>query len=222
MNNNVICHNCSDEYVSIGGHWSKSSTCSHPELTDVQKDVATGLILGDGTTTRNYENSVIQVKMVTPTYLNYLSDLFGPIGLSVKLHKTGNEQAKMNRDSGFSVDANGENYRDVYRWMTRAHPYFNKYDEWYDSGRKVFPDDVTITPSLLKTWYVCDGDIRDDGILRISSAEQDLDKISLWFEGSELPVPRNSGHRIYWSVQDSKKVLEYMGSPPPDFEYKWM
>lgn len=217
----VECPNCGKYKKSLGTHWNLAKDCYYPDMTQLQLDTVTGLMLSDGTLTRNYKNPVLQVKMVNREYLEHLSDLFGAIGLEVKLHKTSYEQAEMNRNSGFHTNARGDNYQDVYRWMTRAHPDLNRFRGWYTDDGKVFPDNVTISPQLLKTWYAGDGDLQDGSRVRLASATQNMRKITSYFADSGIPEPNFSGHKVYWSTEDSKTVFEYMGAAPLGFEYKW-
>lgn len=220
--NKVTCRKCGNEYSSIGQHWTKAKDCSHPKLTEEQIDVATGLILGDGTLSRNYKNAIIQVKMVNEPYLKYLDQLFGIFSLGCNLYATADKQAERNRNSGFHLEASADNYQDVYRWMTRAHPQFNQFRSWYSNGEKVFAEDLNITPTLLKHWYVCDGDKQSKRV-RIASTNENknLNKLKSYFHDCDIPSPETSGDRIYWSTQDSKKVFDFMGEPLPGFEYKW-
>jgi hypothetical protein len=185
-------------------------------------DIATGLILGDGTLCRNYKNAIIQVKMINKEYLEHLSEKFGIMSLDIELHKTSDEQAEMNRNSGFHKSADGDNYQDVYRWMTRAHPQLNSFRSWYDTGEKIFPQHILVSPTLLKHWYVCDGDKQGKRIRIASSNESDdLEKLVSYFDSVDIPKPKTTGNRIYWSTEDSEKVFGYMGEPVPGFEYKW-
>lgn len=214
------CPNCGKYKKSLGKHWDKAKDCSYPNMSDKQIDTATGLILSDGTLTRNYKNPIIQVKMVNKKYLEHLSSLFGVFGLGVKLHKTCDEQAQMNRESGFHEGALGENYQDVYRWMTRAHPDLNMYRDWYCDEGKVFPEQLSISPQLLKTWYAGDGDL-SNGSIRIASTTQDMENILKYFSNCHIPNPSSTNDRIYWTKSESEYVFDYMGSSPPGFEYKW-
>lgn len=216
------CPKCGKRKEGLAQHWNRSKDCDYPTYPNYLKDVVTGLLLGDGTLTRNYKNPVLQLKMVNKNYLNYLSCLFGCFGLGVKKHKTGEEQAEMNRISGFHKEGKGDNYNDVYRWMTRAHPYLNKYRSWYSTGEKVFPEEIEMTPVVLKTWFVCDGDYSPKySRVRISSTSDNKEKLKTYFEDVQIPKPKSTGNRIYWSLDEARQVHSYMGHPVPGFRYKW-
>lgn len=220
--NKVTCPKCDGQYSSIGQHWTRAKDCSHPQLSDEQINAATGLLLGDGTLTRNYKNATIQVKMVNEDYLKYLDRLFGIFSLGCDLYATADEKAERNRNSGFHLEASAENYQDVYRWMTRAHPQFNQLRSWYSSGEKVFPENLEITPTLLKHWYVCDGDKQSKRVRIASTNEnENLEKLASYFDDCNIPNPDTTGDRIYWSAKDSVDVFNFMGKPLPGFEYKW-
>lgn len=55
-------------------------------------------------------------------------------GTSYKM--SAEENAKRCRESGFSEDANSEDYSDLYYWCSVSHPDLDKYQEWYKTGEK--------------------------------------------------------------------------------------
>jgi len=116
-----VCQQCGNEYQRIGGHWSKSSSCSHPSFTDHQQKIITGLLMGDGSICFSNKNPYVEVSMISPNYLQYVANEFGVLSSGVSLKMTAAENAKAKRDSGFSPNANAENYSDVYRWCSMSH-----------------------------------------------------------------------------------------------------
>jgi len=117
-----FCQQCGNEYQRIGTHWSHpNSSCSHPSFTDHQQEIITGLLMGDGSIDNSRKNPRIETQMISPNYLEYIADEFGVLGSEVSLAMTAAENAKAKRDSGFSPNANAENYSDVYRWCSMSH-----------------------------------------------------------------------------------------------------
>jgi len=152
------CSQCGREFKGIGNHWQMSSQCDYPPLTQKQREVAVGFMMGDGCIDKKDENNPsIQTKMITNKYLEHIDKIFGILGTGVRLMLTAEESAQRNRDNGFRPDAQAENYSDVYGWRSRNHPEFEEFVEWYSEGKKVWPENIELTPTVLKHWYCGDG-----------------------------------------------------------------
>lgn len=234
----VDCPSCGKNFERIGQHWSMSSSCEYPELTANQKDIITGVLMSDGYIDhgRNEENPRLAVKMITPDYLYYLDKEFPALGTGVKLCLTAEESAKQNRKTGFSTNAKSENYSDVYRWQTRGHPELQEFSDWYSSGEKVWPENIGLTPTVLKHWYCGDGYWNNNSSqnhIKICMANEveNIEKVNKIFKSAGLPTPSNYNiHErkngslncsAYFTIEQSKELWNYMGSPLPGFEYKW-
>lgn len=231
----VQCPDCNNEYKRVGSHWSQSSSCGYPELTDHQREVATGLLMGDGYINRGDSNPRLESEMISQNYLHYIDNIFGILGTGVSLKRTAEQKARQMRESGFSPDAESENYSETYIWRTRCHPGFKQFAKWYSSGEKVWPRDIDLTPTVLRNLYVCDGswDKENNRIkIGMSNEIENRDKVEDIFRRKNLPTPSN--WEIYefpskdavrcsgvWSIEGSKDLWSYMGEPLPDFEYKW-
>jgi len=232
-----VCQQCGNEYQKIATHWSKNSSCSHPSFTDHQREIITGVLMGDGSINNSgNRNPYIKVEMISPNYLEYIADEFGILGGEVTLKMTAAESAKDARDSGFSPNAKTENYSDKYCWWSMSHPELQQFAGWYNSGKKVWPADIELTPTVLKHWYCGDGCWDNSGgnnYIKVSMANEvnNTDKIDQMFRNVGLPAPSNygiserkDGSKIcnaHFTVDQSKELWEYMGRPLPDFEYKW-
>lgn len=231
-----VCNQCGNEYQRIGSHWVQSSSCSHKGFTDYQREIITGILMGDGYIDSVNRNPRLQVGMISPNYLQYVADKFGVLGGSVTIQKTAAESAEKNRETGFRPNAKKENYSDVYIWRSIRHPELHEFAEWYDSGEKVWPEDIELTPTVLKHWYCGDGNWDNHGTnnrIRIEMANEinQKEKVSQLFERVGLPSPSNyticereDGRKdctAQFTADQSKELWEYMGDPLPDFEYKW-
>jgi len=153
MGSKVECPECGEKYKQLGQHWTGS--CSAPQLTKQQYDIVVGLLMGDGNLRRNGKNPHIKIVMISPNYLEYLDEMFGCLGTGIRLTQTAAESAKRNRDSGFSPNAKEENYSDLYQWRTRSLPELHDFN-WYKTGKKVWPEDIELTPTVLKHLYCGD------------------------------------------------------------------
>jgi hypothetical protein len=228
----VECPECGDEYSKLALHWYNSPS-HRPELTEKEKEITTGLLMGDGWIETVSENCYLKTEMISPNYLEYLDNIFGCLGCGVRLEKTAAKSAEDSRNSGFRPNAKEENYSDLHAWQTRCHPKFNEFREWYSSGEKVWPEDIKLTPTVLKHWYVGDGSYnkRNKTIsIAMANEVENTEKISEYFTNIELPKPSNYVIRdrkygktceAQWTVEDSYTLWEYMGDTLPDFEYKW-
>jgi len=166
-------------------------------------------------------NPSMKVEMKNREYLKHLSNELGFLSTGV-ISKAS--------ETTFSI-------------RTVCHPELSEYSGWYSSGEKVFPEDIELTPTVLKHWYVCDGSKNIGNasanprvILYIANEYENIDKIDSYFEHSNIPTPSNYVVRergrhynnethiscsAQFTVKDSKKIWEYMGEPPSGFSRKW-
>jgi len=231
------CSQCGSEYKRIASHWNQSFKCEHPGFSDYQKQIITGLLMGDGNIDSHNGNPFLQCKVISPNYLKYIDEKFGIFGNGVSLTKTAEEAAKMNRERGFRPNAKSDNYHDLYTWRSMRHPELQEFADWYATGKKVWPSDIELTPTVLKHWYCGDGHYHNSGrhnhiIISMSNEVNNTQKVDKIFKNSGLPSPSNyaiseldDGNNkkcnAEFTVDQSKELWEYMGEPLPDFEYKW-
>ena len=209
MQETDICESCGNEYKSIGKHWGRTSW-DYPKITDKQHQIITGLLMGDGWV-HSRKTPRLQATMVSENYLYYLSNSFGKLSNGVKLREEGDK-----------------NYKDKYTWSF-SHPHLQKYRDWYSSGEKIWPEDLNLTPTVLKHWYCGDGTKhRNTIVISMWNEHKRLDKASKIFENSGLPSPSNynineekSTCDAQFTVKQSEIIWDYMGEPLPDFGYKW-
>jgi len=228
----VLCPECGKDYSRLGSHWNGYES-HRPSYTTKQKDILTGLLMSDAWLRTNRRNNRICIEMINKEYLEYLDSLFGVLSTGVKLRMTANESAKKAKKSGFRPNAKPQNYHNVYKWQVRSHPELESYEKWCESGKKVWPKDITLTPTVLKSFYIGDGtyDRQTKQLsIALNKESDNKTKIENYFENADLPVPNWSESkgengrkmcRIYWTCGNSDDIFEYMGSPPPGFEYKW-
>lgn len=234
----VICPLCDEKFQEIGKHWH-GSKCDYPKISDEQREVITGILMGDGTVRKQDKNSnpKLSCGMVNKRYLDYLNEeVFPVLGNKVFLKKTAEEQARWHRESEFRPNAESSNYQDIFAWYTRNHPDLDEFVQWYSSGEKVFPSDIDMSPLVMKHWFVGDGNFETDrySIGRISFAtSNELNNkskieeyfISIGFDDfywkSSERKDGSFGGGIYFSTDLTEDIFEYMGEPLPGFEYKW-
>jgi len=224
------CQRCGGEFESVGRHWGYNPE-HRPSFTDRQKEIITGVLMGDGSVLRDGNNPYLRVEMVSENYLQYLDGEFGVLGTGVSPARTAEESAKHCRSTGFNDNADGDNYSDLYRWQSRRHPELGQYSDWYSSGEKVWPEDIEITPTVLKHFYCGDGTWRNTSgknhiQFEILNESNNIGKVDSLFENAGLPSPNNyninpTNCKASFTVEQSYELWEYMGEPLPDFGYKW-
>lgn len=222
------CPDCKCQFTRLGSHWAMSDNCDYPNLTETQRDIMTGVLMGDGWIKRkNGRNPYFAVTMSNQKYLESLDEELGVMSVGVSPSRSAEKSAEMSRESGLNPDANSDNYNELFTLRSRSNPNLSKFADWYNSGEKVFPENISLTPTVLKNWYVCDGSKHRDEYLQIgiNNERNSTEKIRRYFTSANLPEPKvnkcNSNCIIYWSVAESKELLSYMGKSIVGFENKW-
>lgn len=186
--------------------------------------------MGDGTLNRSGKSANIKVECVESKYLDYLSCVFDHYSRDVWLSRTAEESAEQSKSSGFNEDPNIENHSDVWCFETRQTPKLNPYRSWYETGRKVFPENIDLTPTVLKHWFVGDGTFNDYGsnfyiYISTTNEAENKHKIESYFEGKPLDIDRwetyNRSTFIRFNKDNTEKFFRYIGDPVPGYEYKW-
>lgn len=226
------CHECGDEYKRIAQHWQRSD-CKYQDLSEHQHKVITGFLMGDGSLSSKNKNPYVQTGMTTKDYLIYLSEEILPVcSGDVNMGRTAAECAQRDRESGFRPNAKEEEYSDMYRWNTMCHPELKRYESWYRTGEKAFPENIELTPTVLKHWFVCDGYLANGKYAGISlNNEGDNEKkITDMFNRAGLTDFFWSGPNldkgdfrafVRFRAEGTENFFDYIGSPLPGFAYKW-
>jgi len=174
-----------------------------------------GLLMGDGCIESGAgndarKNAAMVIHNINEDFLQEIGKLI-PLPYNINKVKTAEESFE---NFGLDNNVEKENFNDVYRLSFVSHPYFNELEEWYLSGRKRFPKDLTLRPELLGCWYVCDGSIeqRDDrqSRMRIASVNEEGEQSVIDLFKPLDVEPKWNTHSIYFSVEDSKKMWNWM------------
>lgn len=230
-----ICQDCGGEYEAKGIHISKTD-CSHPNYTDFQKDVMTGLLMGDGNIDyQSASNPRFRLFMNSRNFLEYLVDDVLNEHITprnVFRERTAKEMSKRNRESGFCTSP-PEKYKDLFGLTTYTNSELEEFAEWYSSGNKVFPEQE-MNSTIMKYWFVCDGSTRFKSGSRyisfgVSNERGEEEKINTYFSKIDVEPrwfynERTKGGvntTISFNKNSSEKIFEYMGEPLPGYEYKW-
>lgn len=211
-----LCYSCGRSYERLSTHWNTSKNCDYPSLSNYEKEVITGVLMGDGCISRQPDaNPRLQVIMTNNIYVYYLSKELDRISSNVRLHRTAEQLADQK-------DSNPRHYSDAYCVTTKCLPDLQRFANWYQSGEKVFPSDLKITPTIFSHWYAGDGSKdRTKAIIYSTNEKNRFDNIEVMFERSKLPNPDRFGdEEIVWNKESSERLLS-MTPVMPGFEYKW-
>lgn len=205
-----LCDSCGSEYVQIQKHWQMSS-CTEPTPTDRELEVVRGLVMSDGHIGNRVGTPRLDVQMTNPDVLEELRE-------SIPTFKPYFWKESKETSSG----------NDVYRLLTVSHSSLSEFSDWYDNGDKIYPDNMTPTPEMMKWWYVGDGSMiwnekASNGYVQISCCNEsnNPEKLSDLFDKIGLSPTIYNGGEIALSVNETKKFLEYIGEPVRGMEYKW-
>jgi len=215
------CESCGAEYAQISNHW-RQSDCEYPTIDQETMGMLRGLLMGDG----HIKNRYMSVTSVTEPFLEWLDSELGVLSNGHTLSATASELAERNRHAGYNV--NEDNYNDQHVFRTVSHPEIGEMrDVWYGTGEKRFPDDLELTPTTARMWYVTDGHYADSRGKRrplVSFAVSNEDHRGAYLrslfaqQGFDATL---SGHSLRLSADHSEKFLNWIGKPVPGFEYKW-
>jgi len=205
------------------------SDCPYPTFTKQQKEAVKGLLMGDGCICDESKNPRLKVTNITKEYLEYLNSLFGYFSTGYRVAKTPEESASIEKPNQIN-NPKVENYSKIYEWSTRSLPELKEFD-WYKTGKKVWPDNINLTPTCLKHWFCGDGTWNNSGYrnyisIAMNNESENTEKVTSYFENVDIPTPSNYAKTngvciAQFTTDDSKELWEYMGSPPSGFEYKW-
>lgn len=194
------CPRCGNNYKSIGLHWS---SCGYPNISDYQKQISIGCLMGDASIEgKGQANPRFTLSNTNSEYASFVNKKLQPF-------------------SSLNIYPN-EKYKDTHL-VRFTHPWLKNLLKWYQSGEKVFPDDIKLTPTILKHWYCCDGHFEKHHkrfTIGVENEKNNKQKLTNYFSNIDIDVSLSAG-QIYATKSETTKILEYMGEPPTGFEYKW-
>lgn len=238
MSEKIPCPHGCGEFESIGNHWSKGDVCEEPQLSEKQKDIVTGILMGDGCIDYSDKNPRLVIEIINKEYIDHIDSVLGIFSTGVSLCRSAEEGARMNRERDFRPEAKEADYSDLFRLTTRNLEQLEDFSQWYSSGSKVFPENIDLTPTVLKHWYVCDGSYslkeesrRGNIVISVNNERKYKKKLESYFRENigvgvdywreyETDAGRKDCSMVF-HADTTEQLFEYMGSPLPGFEYKW-
>ena len=196
----MICVSCSNKFTYVGQHY-RQSDCKYPTLSDRQKKIVSGLLMSDASIPDDGEDRLrLEIEMKNKEFLEWLDNELSEFSTGV-------------RESG-----------KYYKLSTIRAPCFTELREkWYDNVKK-FPD-VSVTPLLMKMWYVGDGhltksDNRPMIAIGCSNEYSRQEMLTSLFKNVGV-CPSYYSEAAWLSTDDTEQFLDYIGAPVAGFEYKW-
>lgn len=218
------CNWCGNWYKSIGQHW-RQSNCDHPEPTDRQMEIMRGMMLGDGSIHKN--GLYFQVEMTNKLFIEWLAGELGYLWT----HNISMTNSGVKSRSGVVQDSN---ILDIYRiWTHRGIQKISGMRSWYENNkdRKLYPDNIRLTPLVLKMWYVSDWTYversdQDWVILNKELFDNETEMLlKSWFDSFGWVYNRREVQegcdKFVFTIDSTQEIFDYIGDPVPGFEYKW-
>jgi endogenous inhibitor of DNA gyrase (YacG/DUF329 family) len=150
------CPECALAYDSLGSHWSLSD-CSPPELTQRQREILTGVVMGDGHVAVSDTAPYVVLTGVRREFIKWFSDEMGVFSRGVREGSTDDELLERALAHGGGFATEDSEFRDQYTAHTCVSEVFQPWREWYGKDGKQFPTELDFTSLVAKVWYVCDG-----------------------------------------------------------------
>lgn len=225
---------CNHQSESLGNHFHHSDH-GYPDISQYRWEILVGHLMGDASYHGNNKYGLIQWNMTNFDYMKWLKRELGWVCNEPTLHLTKEEQAKNNfllkpednfvdRDHGM-LSGDPDNYKDQYRSQTICHPLIDRLD-WIKDGKKVFPDTLRLTPTMVKVWFCDDGGLSwgsKSPNAKITATSQ-IDRLGALSDKFEDVVcrPKVSSHgSLRFNKDETEELLEWMGEAPPGMEYKF-
>jgi transcriptional regulator with XRE-family HTH domain len=185
-----------------------------------------GELLGDGclqARRSNIDNKVNSARYTHGTkyksYLEWLSNLFS----KYNLEQSGNILYWKDKHNSIS-----------YKYSTRSYVELKSiFERWYPNGKKIVPKDIVLTPTIIKHWYLGDGNFTrryKDNSFRLTLHTEGFSKKDnelLISKLCELGIICNltKANYIYIPVRYIYRFFKYIGNCPEEIKstygYKW-
>lgn len=124
------------------------------ELTNIQKDIVIGSLLGDGYINK-YNQFGKEQCIKFKSYIDWHS--INMSEFSCKIRKRYRDVKLINKN-GIITTTKVDKHLSSYIFTTHVHPIFLKLrKEWYPNDKKEIPSNLVLTPEIISIWYCDDG-----------------------------------------------------------------
>lgn len=220
----IDCPVCGEHYEQLGSHWRKE--CNYPDISGKKLEILKGTLMGDGSFTGQGQ---IRIDSITKPFLENLERELEWLVTDMKLQHTAEESYEKAVSSfGKENTTNADNYSDVYYITTRKHPKIKGMkNKWYRESEKSFPNDLSLSKTSAKIWFVCDGGLNfakdrvtPSAQITLSNEKHRKKYITNLFREHGFE-PTLSDYVLHFSSKETQKLLDWFGEPIPGFEYKF-
>lgn len=196
-------------------------------LSDIQKDVLYGALLGDG--------CLVKHKHGINAAFSYLSKSRQHVEFVMNYFKEYWKNKEITDDS--YLDHRTNKIYSSSRVRTYVSSEFTEeYSRWYHSGEKHIPEDLKLTPTVCLIWYIGDGcicNLKRTQSIKLATqcfTKDEQERILIPqlqdFEAklmmADISKRGEQQYFIYIPKRKIKKFLEYIGPCPfSDYQYKW-
>lgn len=192
------------------------------ELTQLQKDVLLGALLGDGSLIihKNGKNAYFQYLSKSKQHVeyvgNFFKDMITPAGIKDSFY--------------FDKRTNKTYFRSSFR--TCANKIFTEfYNQWYINKEKIIPENLKLNSTICLIWYIGDGGImkhKNSEYIELSThcftkeQQQEILIPQLKNFNASLMKADKKYYYIYIPHKKEQEFLDYIGPCPfSDYQYKW-
>lgn len=226
------CPTCGKRYDGLSGHFNNNPE-HKPNIDEGDFQLIKGLVMSDAyVRERDSDRPRVVLAMTNKEFLDYLSNELPCLTGEVRLKKTAKEVAESTRESGFSKKASEDTCKDVYEINFTNKARYKELASWYDTGEKVWPKNLNLTPNVMAGLYIGDGTIRrfrgekyegsrPNLVITTTNEIDNEEKIKSYFTEAGFEEPTITPPNIVFSADASENLWEYMGEPLPGFGYKW-
>ena len=171
-----------------------------------------GLLIGDGSIIMEHGEPRFRLYTTNGVYIEWLDSLFGDF---------------VDRVERNDYDYRGDN-RAAFELFSKPHPRIEYYAEIYDNDKMYpLPKNTGPSPGMVKMWHASDGTLNwpygaQNPTLQLATDSKHPVEQKYAELFAEIGVEmKSSTKQFYFSVDDTDKLLSYMGHAVPGFEYKW-
>lgn len=229
------CPLCDHQSESLGTHFIRSEH-GHPDIDQYKWEILVGHMMGDASYGRGSKNGYVVWHMTNLDYMKWLNRELGWMCNDPYLSRTPEQSARNNflrevsrpaqndkEKRMFSSDP--DSYKPIYTSRTVTHPLINKLD-WMEDGKKKFPETLKLTQTMVKIWYCDDGGLSwhsERSPFAIIGATSQMGMLDLLADKFADAVcrPVVSNGRLRFNVNETEKLIDWMGDPPDGMEYKF-
>lgn len=221
------CPDCGVAQERLSRHW-RETACS-PPLTDRQRQIITGLVMGDASALPHGAGYYIQAVGASNPFMQWIDDELGVWSVGVRDGATGDDLLRRSLKHGDRIVTEASTFRDQYTVQTVTHPVFGEWRDWYDSGEKRFPDNLELTPLIANVWYACDGGLKwskTDGrryctvAYTVANEADRIETIAELFEAVGFSA-NSHGNTVSIPMGETDSFLSWLSDPIDGYAYKY-